>query len=354
MSQITKAWVVATLTSFVMVLSTLGGISAASAAPGDPIIPSAPSCVIELVSGDPATAPPAPTCYDPSGSDLDELLAPLYYDGNGKQVVYHNSESWSPYKWDQPNSTHGAGQVNVGATFFDPSLGYYVERFSWTLAFNTSVTAQPNANAYWVVVGDCKFGGAVPVRPATAYFRNEAGVDGRYVGHVSATTGTNQPVSATRVLEGATVGLPLIVDSSQPGLSASTEQDRTYHLTYWLEDRSTVAGSGEATRRIGMELSVLVRACNRNSGGTGSTVEPKAKIVVVKRGPVFSKIKVVLGSRKATEPTRYKIIRDPRRGPTLRKTFNTKFKVVTYYKVRKGTVIKVRFKTKVLRYPAEA
>ena len=357
MSRITRSWVAAAITTiFAMMLSTLGSISAASAVPGDPIIPTAPSCVIELVSGDPATAPPVPTCYDPSGSDLDEFLVPNINDANGRHIGYENG-AWSPYKWDSPNSTNGASQVFVQSTYYDPAVGMYVNGHAWNLTFNTSITATPAANGYWVVVGDC-LPGSTSIRAATAYFRNEAGADSRYIGSVlpkawspkSVAVGTQ---AALRVLDGATIAVPLVSDVSQgSGLAAGY----TYTVDYWLQDTNSLPDSGAGTRRIGGSVAIDVPTCNpfATVPPPAASAAPKAKIVVLKRGPVFSKVKVVLGSRKATEPTKYKVIRKPLRGKTLRKTFNTKFKVVKYYKIRKGTVIKVRFQTKVLRYPAEA
>ncbi|MDQ5932121.1 MAG: hypothetical protein QG649_206 [Patescibacteria group bacterium] len=348
MSRNTKSWVVLPLTTIVaMVLTLLGSITApASAVAGDPIIPPTPSCTVTLVSGDPVLAPPAPTCYDPSGSDLDEFLVPLYYDVSGNQVIYR-SASWSPYKWDQPNSSRGSSQVSVFAATYDSVMGGYVDKHSWTLSFNTASIAQPPANAYWVVVGKCDWTAGSPFRPVTAFFRNEVGVDGRYVGYLSLETGVTEPAEAMRVLDGATVGLPLVVDEYQLGLPADNDQVEIFEVAYWLEDRSTVPGSGVGTRRMGAKLQISVPACryDGNDPGTGTSVKPQAKIIVLKRGPVYSKVKVVLGSRKATQPTRYQVIRDPRRGPTLRKTYLTKYKAVTYYKVKRGTLIKVRSKT---------
>ena len=351
--------VVATITtSLITALPILGSVSAASAAPGDPIIPASPSCVVQLVSGDPASAPPAPTCYDPSGPDLDEFLVPLYYDSAGKQVTYR-SDAWSPYKWDQPNSTYGAGQVHVVAAYFDPSLGGYVDRFRWTLAFNTSVTSVPTANAYWVTLGECTTVSGFTTRLATAYMRNEVGVDGRYVGYVlPAASGENgnsvfdtQP--ALRVLEGATVAMPLVADAPyKVGLSPGT----TYTIKYWLEDRNSLPTSNGAGRRVGGEVSVYVPKCgdDSSSGGSGTTVPPTAKIKVVKRGPVYSKVKVVLGSRKATEATKYRVTIDPPRGKTIRKSYVTKFKVLKYPKLLNRTVVKVRFGIKLVRMRVKA
>ena len=343
-----QSWVVATITTFVMMLAALVSTPAASAAPGDPIIPSSPTCIVTLTSGDPATAPPAPTCYDPSGSDLDELLVPVYYDASGYDVSYVNS-NMGPYKTASPNSTNGASQVLVQTMRFDPSVGGYVKAHAWQLTFNTSVTATPSPNGYAVSVGSCVNSNT---RQVTASFRNEAGPDGRYIGYVfpqayatGVTVLDTQP--ASRVYDGATVSIPLVyIAEDGNGIAGGY----TYTVDFWLTDTSSVPGSGAGTRRLGGSVKVYVPSCKEGTvPPSTSTTKPQAKIVVLKRGPVFNKVRVVLGSRKATEPTAYKVIRDPRKGKTLRKTYDTKFKKVTYYKIRKGTVIKVRFQTKVLR-----
>lgn len=329
------------------ILTSLVAIPGA-AVPGDPIIPAAPSCAIELVSGDPATAPPAPTCYDPSGSDLDEFLVPYVTDANGKVVSYDNGV-WSPYKWDAPNSTRGAGQVLVRSTYFSQTTGGYVSGHSWNLTFNTLVTATPAQNRYWVEVGACTREGGP--RTVTAYFANEVGGDSRYIGRVFPSASAEkdgggvafdtQP--ALRVYDGATVAIPLVSQAYQGnGLYGGY----TYVVTYWLEDTSSLPNSGAGTRRVGGTVTVDVPNCDRHTNGpgtgTGTSAEPKAKIVVLKRGAVFSKVKVILGSRKATAATKYTVVRDPRQGRAIKKTFVTKFKSVKYRNVRNGTLIKVR------------
>ncbi len=345
----TQSWVAAAITTLlIMAVPVLGSVPAASAAPGDPIIPTTPSCIIELVSGDPATVPPAPTCYDPSGSDLDELLVPVYTDGSGWDVSYVDS-NMSPYKSSAPNSTNGASQVQVQSMRYDASLGGYVNGHAWRLSFNTSVTASPSQNGYSVSVGACV---GYNTRQVTANFHNAAGLDGRYVGHVfprayATGAGVLDTQPAYRVYDGASVAIPLVyVAEDGNGIIGGY----TYTVDFWLTDTNSLPNSGAGTRRLGGSVKVDVPACNTGSTppSTGSS-SPQAKIVVLKRGPIFNVVKVVLGSRKATEPTKYKVIRNPRKGPTLRKTYDTKHKVVKYYKVRKGTVIKVRFKTKVLR-----
>lgn len=356
MSSKQSPWVVATITAFIMTLASLVSAPATHAAPGDPIIPTAPTCVVTLVSGDPATAPPAPTCYDPSGSDLDEFLVPLFYDSGGRQVIYQDA-AWSPFKWDQPNSTKGASLVSVQTQRYDSSSGGYVGDHAWSLSFNTAVTGAPAANNYWVTVGECL--GRLGVRRVTAFFKNEVGqsADGRYIGYVYPSASAKgvsslldtQPIY--RVYDGATVAMPLIYDEE---MGAGVLSGYVYTVDFWLEDRSTLPNSGGGTRRLGASVTVDVPACSLGPSdpgddGSATVVEPRAKIKVVKRGPVFSKVKVVLGSRKATVPTKYKVIRDPKHGRTLKKVYNTKFKVVKYHKVRKGTVVKVRFKTKVLK-----
>jgi hypothetical protein len=344
--------VVATITTLLITaLPILGSVSAASAVPGDPIIPTSPSCVVQLVSGDPVTAPPAPTCYDPSGSDLDELLVPVYTDGYGWPVSYVDS-GMGPLNNAGPNSTYGASQVSVQSKEYDPASGMYVVRHGWMLTFNTSVTAAPTPDSYWVTLGECKTAAGFTTRLATAFMRNEAGADSRYIGYVlpeaDGENGTSvfdtQP--AYRVLDGATIGMPLVADSPY---KLGLDPGMTYTVKYWLEDRNSLATSSGAGSRLGGQVSVYVPKCGGDVTPPADTVKPSAKIIVLKRGPVFRTVKVVLGSRQATAPTSYKVIRDPRRGPTLRKTYVTKYKTVTYYKVRKGTVIKVRFNTTLLR-----
>lgn len=350
MSRRFKPWVVATLTALIATsLSMLGSVSSASAAPGEPIIPMTPSCVVELVTGDPATAPPAPTCYDPSGSDLDEFLVPVYVDSFGWGVSYVDP-SMNPYAKDRPNSTRGASQVSVQAMWYDPSMGGYgYSGHAWRLTFNTSVTAAPSPNSYSVSVGGCVGNN---LRQVTASFRNEAGPDGRYVGHVypqAYANGVNvldtQP--AQRVYDGSTVDIPLVyVAEDGNGILGGY----TYTVDFYLTDTNSVAGSGSGTRRLGGSVKVNVPSCKPGSTpGTGDSVKPRAKIVVLKRGKVFNVVKVMMGSREATQKTRYKVIRDPRKGRTLRKAYVTKHKVVTFYKVRKGTVVKVRYKSTSLR-----
>lgn len=345
MSQRTKSWVVTTLTIFVaMVLSATVSIPAASAATGDPIIPTTPTCTVTLVSGDPATAPPAPTCYDPSGSDIDEFLVPYYFDANGYRVAYENG-AWSPYKWDRPNSTNGASQVFVQSTYYDPAVGMYVNGHAWTLTFNTAVTAQPTANGYWVSVGACADAPGSDVRTATAFVRNESGLDGRYIGSVypesyakGITVARTQP--ASRVYDGATVAIPLVIDQYTPGLTT----DYTYTVKFWLTDRGE-AWDDETDRRLGATLSVYVPKC---SGSTSPSNRPSARIVKLKPKPPFSKAKVVLGKRSVTKATKYRVVVNPKVGKTVRKTIVTKHKVLRF-KLRGGGVVKVRFNGKVVR-----
>jgi hypothetical protein len=353
MSRNTKSsWVVLPLTTIVaMVLTLLGSITApASAVASDPIIPPTPSCTVTLVSGDPVTAPPAPTCYDPSGSDLDEFLVPLYYDGAGLEVLYVDTNQ-NRYWSDRPNSTMGASQVSVRSKQYIPSSGMYGITHSWFLGFNTAVTVPAGLNNYWVSVGQCITSAGITVREATAFITNEPGADGRYIGYVyprAGTTGADalDTEPAFRVYDGSTRAIPLVTEkNNQRGLRPG----KIWTVTFFLEDRSSVDGSGAGTRRVGAEVQVDVPSCGSGSGEPPETdpsaVKPQAKIIVLKRGPVYSKVKVVLGSRKATQPTRYRVIRDPRRGPTLRKTYLTKYKAVTYYKVKRGTVVNVRSKT---------
>ena len=348
MSSSKQSWVVATITTIVMALAGLVIVPAVHAAPGDPIIPTTPTCTVTLTSGDPATAPPPPTCYDPSGADLDEVLVPYYVDTQGYEVPYVDADM-DPLYHDRPNSSYGASQMQVSVKGYDPAQGFYVITHTWTLSFGTGVTYEPTPNTYWVELGECKTSGGFTTRLATAYMRNEPGPDGRYIGYVGpGATGDNgnsvfdtQP--AYRVLDGATVGMPLVADLPYKlGLDPGT----TYTVKFWLEDRNSLPASAGANSRVGGQVRVYVPKCGSDTStpGTGS-VEPRAKIKIIKRGPVFSKVKVVLGSRKATTPTKYKVIRDPKHGRTLRKTYDTKFKVVKYYKIRKGTVVKVRFKT---------
>ena len=319
------------------------------AVPGDPIIPTSPSCVVALVpgSGDPSTAPPAPTCYDPSGADLDEFLVPP---STGPQGVAYFDGSFNPYKSDAPNSTRGASQVRVQSMYFDAQMGF-VNGHAWDLTFNTAVTATPGPNGYWVEVGACI---SDEVRVATAYFRNDvAGGDGRYVGYVLPTAdGGADGVSvatqpALRVLDGATVAIPLRYDAARAGLIGGV----TYQVKYTLIDSNSLPNSGAGTKRIGGTVSVNVPTCRPVIQPPTQGVKPKAKISLVKKGRTFDTVKVVMGDKKAAAPTRYKVIRDPKRGRTLKKAFTVTYKV-KYYKVPKGTVVKVRYKSKTARFPA--
>lgn len=347
MSSRFTSWVVAAITTLLITsLPVLGSVSAASAVPGDPIIPTSPSCVVQLVTGDPATAPPAPTCYDPSGSDLDEFLVPHYVDASGRRVLYVD-QNMNMYWNDRPNSTKGASQVSVQSQHYDPSVGMYVNGHAWVLGFNTAVTAAAGSESYWVTVGGCL--GNDKIRQATAYFRNEPS-DGRYVGYVypQATHDGGDALDtqpALRVYEGSTVGIPLV---SSAYMGAGLVSGHIYTVKYWFEDRNSLQGSGAGTRRLGGQVTVEVPDCKIATQDPVG-VAPQAKIVVLKRGPAYSQVKVVLGSRTATVPTRYQVIRDPRWGLTVRKTYLSKYKVVRYYKVKRGTVIKVRFKTVLAR-----
>lgn len=312
---------------------------AAAGTPGDPIIPTTPSCSIILTAGDPATAPPAPTCYDPSGADLDEFLVPRYVDATGHSGGYEDG-NWNPYNWDRPNSTKGASQVTVQSTRYDPAVGFYVKDHAWTLTFNTSVTGTEAGETYRAVVvpGTCN--------PQTSQWQvewlaqNLPDATHRYIPSIEGSIyrladDTTLPpgmideyVHAERVYDGREASLG--VESMYPGTYkfAATKGDKT---SGWQDWRLEVPTCGS------------VRGPDADANDT-AVVKPRARIALVKRGAVFSTVKVVLGDRKATIPTRYKVIRDPRSGPTLRKSVATTRKTVRY-RVPNGTLIKVRAKT---------
>lgn len=337
MSQRTKSWVVTTLTIFVaMVLSATVSIPAASAATGDPIIPTTPTCTVTLVSGDPSLAP-APTCYDPSGSDIDEFLVPHYYDANGNSVVYDNGE-FGLYNWDRPNPTNGASQVFVQSMYYDPAQWMYVNGPAWTLTFNTAVTAAPGANSYWASVGDCQHS-YDDVRPVTAWIRNEAGVDGRYISSVypeswSEEITVAETVAMSRVYDGSTNGTSLLVDQNTPGLFTG----QTYTIRFWLADAGNAMHSTNPARRLGGIIKVFVPKCGTSASPSN---RPSARIVKLKPKPPFSKAKVVLGSRSVTKTTKYRVVVNPKVGKTVRTTVVTKHKVLRF-KLRGGGVVKVR------------
>lgn len=350
MSRFKKLWVLIAPMAVVLTMTApIVGVAPASAAPGDPIIPATPSCTVTLVSGDPAIAPP-PTCYDPSGSDLDEFLVPNVNDANGNHIAYEDG-SWNPYNWDRPNSTNGASQVFVQSTHYDSTAGGYVNGPAWTLSFNTAITATPGPNTYWVSVGACKMGSqGLWVREATAYITNVAGSDGRYIGEVypeatadggGLTAIDTKPVK--RIYDGATIGIPLITfDVQKPGLNPGY----TYKVKFWLADQGPAGDPANTARRLGATLLVDVPKCG--TSGTPITVKPTAKIVLLHKGRVYNRVKVVLGSRQATKATHYRVIINPKRGKTIRKSYTVSYKAVTYKKIRKGTVIKVRFGTRVV------
>ena len=341
-----QSWVVATITTFIMMLAALVGIPTASAVPGDPIIPLTPSCTVTLVSGDAATAPLAPTCYDPSGNDQDELLVP----SEAVSGVSYVGADMNPYWYDRPNSTNGASQVSVQSMYYDTTQGMFVKGHAWRLDFNTAVTAVPTANSYWVELGSC-VNSSTTARRVTAFFKNEVGTDGRYLTNVYPEASANNggvdvfdTEPASRVYDGATVGVPLITyKDRQPGLTPGY----TYQVKFWVSYTGDVFSS--ETRQLGATQSVYVPKCGKGSEPVvGSAARPKAVITVLNKGRVFSRVKVALGGKQATRAT-YRVIRDPKHGRTIRKTYTTRHKVLRYDRVRKGTVVKVRFGGKVVR-----
>lgn len=349
MSRNTKSWVVFALTSLFIPALTLLGSAPATAGQGDPIIPTSPSCVVTLVSGDPATAPAAPTCFDPSGADEDELLVPLVYSQVGYNVSYVN-EDMNPYHTDRPNSTNGASQVSVQSMRYDPGQQMYVPGHAWVLYFNTAVTGPSSANTYWLSVGDCVETAGLEVRSVTAFVRNEPGDGGRYIGSfypdASAPGVTvSDTATVTRVYDGATVGVPLIAGEFDPGLFTGY----TYTVGFWIDDIGTAEASGSTTRVLGALQTVYVPPCD----GSTSTpppplvATPMATITVVHWTRRYRDVSVALGSLRATKPTRYVVVIDPRRGRTIRRTFLTEHQVLSYH-VRKRTLVKVYFSGRVV------
>lgn len=330
-----RSFAVLAATALFITIAGTAPVAAAAGTPGDPIIPTTPSCSIILTAGDPATAPPAPTCYDPSGADLDEFLVPRYVDATGHSVGYEDG-NWNPYNWDRPNSTKGASQVTVQSTRYDPAVGFYVNDHAWTLTFNTSVTGAEAGETYRAVVvpGTCN--------PQTSQWQvewlaqNLPDATHRYIPSIEGSIYRladdtplppgliDEHVHAERVYDGHEASLG--VESMYPGTYkfAATKGDKTSGWQGW---------------RLEVPTCGRVRGPDADANDT-SAVKPRARIALVNRGAVFSKVKVVLGSQKASTPTRYKVIRDPRSGRTLRQSVSTSDKVLRY-RVRNGTLVKV-------------
>lgn len=335
-----------------MMASMLGVTTTASAASSPPIIPLTPNCVVTLVSGDSATAPPPPTCFDPSGSDQDEFLVPYYLESNGYDVSYVDGQM-NPYSSVAPNSTHGASQVIVQSMHYDNAFGGYTNGAAWRLDFGTTVLSVPTPNSYWIEFGECKTVAGITVRGTTAFVRNEIGQDGRYIGSIypeasanGGAVGVVDTVAATRLYDGSAVGIPLITfQDDKPGLTPGY----TYQVKFWLADEGSAAYSGNPKRWLGATQSVVVPKCGTTTTQPGSAASPKATITVVHRGHVFNRVKVVMGSRQATKATMYRVTRDPRRGRTVSQSYTVRCKTVEYRKVRKGTVVTVKFAGKTVR-----
>lgn len=334
----------------VPMLLVMSGIAPASASTDT--MPASPACVITLVSGDPSLAP-APSCFDPSGSDEDEFTVPNYTDANGNRVSYDKGD-WNTLSYDRVYSSGGQAQVGLQAWVYDPSLGEYVVGATWTLNYNLEVTAEPTPNTYWVELGKCNHSsGGIPVREATAFVTNGAGADARFIRSVypsaatlDGATETHDTAEITRVFDGATASTPLITfDLYKPGLETGT----TYMVKFWQADVGSAKDWDNKSRILASKVRVYVPSCG---GVNGPSTRPRAKISVISCRPASSNVRVELGSKAATKATKYRLVIDPRRGKTFRKTFTTAHKVVKLHRlhrVKKGTLIKVTFGKKVVK-----
>lgn len=341
MSQHNKSsWVAATLTSLIMTVAALATIPAAHAAPGDPIIPATPSCVVQLVSGDPATAPPAPTCYDPSGSDLDEFVVPqnaVNSSGHGVGYVDGNMNQYHPV-----NSTNGASQVFIQATSYNPATGTTNNDYSWTLTFSQSVTGTEAGESYRaeVIPGTCN--STTSQWQVNWLVYNKPDVTQRYIPVIDG--------SVYRLADDDTTIPPGMIDEFlrvervHDGRESSLGIESMYPGTYKFAATKGSVTSGWQSWRL------EVPSCGRYRGpdaadapGTGTTT---GSLTGKFRQLSPTKMKAIVNGRRVDYSVKVKIVIDPKVGKTVIKAFTMKPRSVLRktFRAAPGTkfVMKVR------------
>lgn len=317
------------------VILALLGVIPAEAGAGEGI-PSSPSCLVTLISGDEAVALP-PTCFDPAGSDQDELVIPSILDpsGWGGEISYFiNGEV--VFDSEVPLSTNGLASLSITTQFWSPTSGLS-DGPSWRLDFNVEPVGVVPPDTYWVEVGGCFDRGWL--RHVTAYTRNEASADERLIHEVwphtisvDGGTGTVGIKPMSRIFDGETASTALYTfEDTEPGLAPGV----TYVVTFWQATKGSAVNSGNSTRFIAHRETVKIPSCSSDGGGT--QVSPKATIKVGKCRPRFCRVIVTLGSHKATKVTKYTVVK-PGKNPVYR----VRHKTVRYHKIKKGALIKVR------------
>ncbi|WP_457110217.1 hypothetical protein [Marmoricola sp. URHA0025 HA25] len=144
-------------------------------------------------------APPAPTVFDPSGTDQDAFTIPVV-SGAGymslDEATYYTSGATYP--------SGGVSQLQLKATSCD-GFGSCTDT-PFTLVFNQAVTGTEAANKYHSVLGACD--ASLSQTRLTAYIENVADATGRYLPEVSVTAyniiGSGATLQTMRVLDGET------------------------------------------------------------------------------------------------------------------------------------------------------
>lgn len=164
--------------------------------------------------------PPAPICFDPSGSDQDECTAP----SPSQDYMYEVVENGASLHYGEPTSSGGRATLTILVFNNNPPIGQYsgYSKTQFVVTFNTAETAQPASNQYSLVVSDqCTADPNVgDWRPVTVMATNVADDGHRYVADIYAGTsgttsegGTGNIVGyadhARRLMDGNTASIEL-------------------------------------------------------------------------------------------------------------------------------------------------
>lgn len=340
---------VAALASLSMLAAMLGFASAPANADGDTetfnggvAYPADSSCTITQVVNPSGTVtsnpvPPPPVCFDPSGSDQDEVLEPPSDDDYYRFVYYIGSTRLSE---DEPYSTKGQSVATVEV--WDngvpgvQSPGYSTTAYQ--LTFNTAVTVPPAPNDYWAEVGDeCKDIGYGDYRELTIFVKNNEDAGKRFIHRiwpdVDALDGSSVPWSdqAFRVQDGQTAGMHAKVRLyGMPGVWPG----KTYKVKVWESDYDRA----DSSDRVVANLRVTVPNCDgtdpTDPTDPGHTVKPKGDL----RQTGKHKVRAVMKKGSASAVPFRVLVQKPHRKAKVRNiTLSQPRKVLVMKKLPKGT-----------------
>lgn len=292
--------------------------------------------------------PPAPVPSDVCGTQQDRFYVPTddqtdyYYNG---QVV--GQGTWQP--------TGGTSAVNVVArTWSDPD-----KTFAMSFSAESNSTCVEAADTVTTEIVACnttnkgtrvKFTYTNTDDP-TNWFHTRPEIwvdrwDGKQSAYVVPTYG--------QVADGASVSI-----TGGDHYEAATAADEFYLSpgTYKLQ-----LGTAEYARRL-LSNRLFVPACGGLNPPAG---DPMGGPIVTPPPPVVSRptavinacnvrtnrVRVLLDARKATKTVKYRLVIDPRRGSTVKRTYYVaakQYKTIVLRKQRTGTLITVSFADKVVQ-----